>query len=382
MNLWPSVGLSNGSTGTVVYIIYAVDHQPPDLPIAVVVKFDQYTDPAFANQTSCVPIPPITATVTTGNLVHERQQIPLKLAWALTIHKSQVLTKTMVQKNEDSKVDQTTTDDDPLIGYVHCLLPIITSQRSNPYFHMQLQTKGQTFRAVCFSPEKHNKCKAITESSLPIKLIHYQIKRNNWTHDDEIHINKRSRLEDPDSGEVSFDIREPVIEENSCTNIKPGMSSVKSVLEGDINQQNSTTESTEIEIERHDEILQNSQSKVDCPAEEVQSIKRVLSCKKCQTKIVALPNKNIVKCTECGLTQLKSKCQERLFANVLFSNNLTLLVFGDKLRQLHELFQEQTTFAKTFEMLNDDEVMEMILTVEVSIMYNAKRNAVSIAKRQ
>jgi hypothetical protein len=322
---------------------------------------------------------------------------------------------------------------------------------------MQLQTKGKTFRAVCFSPEKHNKCKAITESSSPIKLIHYQIKRNNWTHDDEIHINKRSRLEDPDSGEVSFDIREPVIEENSCTNIKPGMSSVKSVLEGDINQQvnvcgrlnlqgprqtilkkektllmqeaaltdesgsirvvlwendtsrvtsgttyklsnvmvreyegnkyltlnkNSTIESTEIEIERHDEILQNSQSKVDCPAEGVQSIKRFLSCNKCQMKIVALPNKNIVKCTECGLTQLKSKCQERLFASVLFSNNLTLLVFDDKLRQLHELFQEQTTFAKTFEMLNDDEVMEMILTVEASIMYNAKRNAVSIAKRQ
>ena len=92
MNLWPSVGLCNGSTGTVVDIIYAVDHQPPDLPIAVVVKFDQYTGPAFANQTSCVPIPPITATVTTGNLVHERQQISLKLAWALTIHKSQGMT--------------------------------------------------------------------------------------------------------------------------------------------------------------------------------------------------------------------------------------------------------------------------------------------------
>ena len=33
-NIWPSVGLCNGSTGTVVYIIYETDHQPPLLPVA------------------------------------------------------------------------------------------------------------------------------------------------------------------------------------------------------------------------------------------------------------------------------------------------------------------------------------------------------------
>lgn len=92
MNLWPSVGLCNGTTGVVLDIIYATNHQPPDLPIAVIVKFDDYTGPSFSTIPNCVPIPPITASINACNSVHERQQIPLRLAWALTIHKSQGLT--------------------------------------------------------------------------------------------------------------------------------------------------------------------------------------------------------------------------------------------------------------------------------------------------
>ena len=37
MNLWSSVGLCNGATGTVIDIVYENNHQPPDLPIAVTV---------------------------------------------------------------------------------------------------------------------------------------------------------------------------------------------------------------------------------------------------------------------------------------------------------------------------------------------------------
>ena len=93
MNLWPGVGLCNGATGTVVDIIFQNNHQPPDLPIAVIVEFENYTGPVFSqSRPMCVPICSITISSQTEVGIHERQQLPLKLAWAFTIHKSQGLT--------------------------------------------------------------------------------------------------------------------------------------------------------------------------------------------------------------------------------------------------------------------------------------------------
>ena len=93
INLWPSVGLCNGTTGIIRHIIYQTDHQPSDLPIAVIVQFDNYRGPSISDTTpSCVPICPITVSANTTDGIHERQQLPLKLAWAITIHKSQGLT--------------------------------------------------------------------------------------------------------------------------------------------------------------------------------------------------------------------------------------------------------------------------------------------------
>lgn len=99
MNLWPAVGLCNGSTGTVMDIINTTPHKTPDLPVAVIVKFDNYIGPSLSKKVlSLVAIAPVTVSTQSGNSIHDRQQLPLKLAWALTIYKSQgwTLPKTWV----------------------------------------------------------------------------------------------------------------------------------------------------------------------------------------------------------------------------------------------------------------------------------------------
>ena len=57
MNLWTDAGLCNGASGTVLYFIYATNEQPPDLPIAVVVKFNDYRGPSISDDIpGCVTI--------------------------------------------------------------------------------------------------------------------------------------------------------------------------------------------------------------------------------------------------------------------------------------------------------------------------------------
>ena len=92
MNLWPSVGLCNGATGIEIDILYQIGHASPSLPIAVIVKFDGYRGPSFSNQeSSLVPVCPVTIKAI-SNSFQERQQLPLRLAWAFTIPKSQGMT--------------------------------------------------------------------------------------------------------------------------------------------------------------------------------------------------------------------------------------------------------------------------------------------------
>ena len=88
-NPWTDVGLVNGAMGTIEAICYR-SGGPPHLPVAVMVRFDHYIGPTLHNGT--VPIPPICQTWSASGSQHSRLQLPLKLAWAVTIHKSQGLT--------------------------------------------------------------------------------------------------------------------------------------------------------------------------------------------------------------------------------------------------------------------------------------------------
>ena len=89
-NLWTEVGLVNGAMGTIEAICYQNGKAPPDLLISVTVKFDTYTGPTLVDGT--IPIVPIRRTWTTAGARCSRLQLPLKLAWAITIHRAQGLT--------------------------------------------------------------------------------------------------------------------------------------------------------------------------------------------------------------------------------------------------------------------------------------------------
>ena len=60
--------LCNGSMGIIQHLIYSENNSPPNLPIAVLVKFPKYTGPSFSEQfPHCVPVVPLMAQCDGGN---------------------------------------------------------------------------------------------------------------------------------------------------------------------------------------------------------------------------------------------------------------------------------------------------------------------------
>ena len=94
INLLTKHGLVNGATGIVRDIIYAENAKPHDMPISIIVEFKDYSGKPLLGPEypKCVPIVPFTAQWNDGKSTHTRTQFPLRLAWAMTVHKSQGLT--------------------------------------------------------------------------------------------------------------------------------------------------------------------------------------------------------------------------------------------------------------------------------------------------
>ena len=97
-NLWVAAGLTNGTLGTVAGLLYPPDSAGPDsLPVAVCVEFPGYQGPPWNPlHPTVVPVPPVTARWMEGARMHSRTQIPLSLAFAVTIHKCQGWTRPTV----------------------------------------------------------------------------------------------------------------------------------------------------------------------------------------------------------------------------------------------------------------------------------------------
>lgn len=93
--------------------------------------------------------------------------------------------------------------------------------------------------------------------------------------------------------------------------------------------------------------------------------------------VIVDSTKIIVQCSECNLSQLQSKRQKRFLASLLFTkdkDNISVQIFYDKIQELYTLYKEKNnpTSTKPVGNLDDDELMEVLLTVEAMITLNSR----------
>jgi ATP-dependent DNA helicase PIF1 len=92
-NLWTEIGLVNGSMGTVCDITWDIGQDPSALPSIILIRFDDYHGPDFPHcDRGVIPVFPVTRQFQYKGVACSRTQFPLRLAYAITVHKSQGLT--------------------------------------------------------------------------------------------------------------------------------------------------------------------------------------------------------------------------------------------------------------------------------------------------
>jgi len=96
-NIWVERGLVNGSRGVVHDMVWPVGADVfKELPKALLVKFEGYEGPAFfidnADGRPVVPIFPVRRDFERSGVMCSRQQLPVSLSYAITVHKSQGMT--------------------------------------------------------------------------------------------------------------------------------------------------------------------------------------------------------------------------------------------------------------------------------------------------
>ena len=94
INLLTKYGLVNGSQGIIRDIIFDENATENDMPKVIIVEFSDYTGKPLLGEKypKCIPIVPFTAQSLYRGKMRTRTQFPLRLCWAMTIHKSQGLT--------------------------------------------------------------------------------------------------------------------------------------------------------------------------------------------------------------------------------------------------------------------------------------------------